>query len=538
MKILMIMPFDKAFDDVYVACESAVEEAKQLAKDAINHPRVNELQDIELYRVDEGHGAVDIMEDLLHHMREASLCIADISGNNPNVLWELGYAMALEKPVIIVSQEIEKAPFDVASFRKLPYDRGNLGESLVGPLANQISGVFRELPEVTAFPDELGFARTLAMSISSPAYFLDSDFNIRYMNEAAVAIFLADTGQSTGSWIKKSLVSFMNEFANRLKNLTEIERNLQIQKEKLWRNGESAHSQPLNVERIVLDTVRYGIVEMQKTGIAVRNVNDNRIVGWVVSFNCIKSDAPERLELYHDTHKAILENQVLCSVVTRKEERVCQDDIPRWKNFSMDQAEFDWASDYSEKQTSFEFMAKIMTSDKDRYGLSSVEYLTDIFFDYKNSEYLRLSCNGDIVALLRLHKNHNLRLYPDLDEDICLAIEDGQSFADAGIYFPIGTPSEQRLRLLGILLGNAAEKVDSVNLYAQVPKRLLSRYQEFGFAKAGKPFSCAGWQGQWCPIWVNNWHFAFAETLIAKEFRASFEMSRSRFANTNGGFSV
>jgi len=534
MHVLMIMPFDVKFNDVYGACERAVEKAKVSANSLETHPRADQLQRIELYRVDNGHGAVAIMDDLLKRMKESSLCIADISGNNPNVLWELGYAMALEKPVIIISQDVETAPFDVSTFRMLTYDRAKLEESLVNNLARQIAGVFRDLPEVLALPEEFGFARTLAMSMASPAYFLDAEFNIRYMNEAAVALFLADKGQSAGDWIGRSLVSFINEFSDRLLNLTEIEKNLQSQKESLWRSGKLLPAKPLNVERVVLDTCRYGIVEMQKTGIAVRNVNDNRITGWVVSFNCINSREPGRFEQFHENHKAILESQILCQSSAKapvSDVSIGVDDQSKWIDFSWTEAKFHWARSYAEKQASFEYMVRIMTTDESRYGLQSVRYLADDFFDYKNTEYLQITVDGVIKGLLRLHMKHNLLVYPELFSDISVAVNDGQGFADAGIYLPIGTPPEWRLQLLGRLLGSAVERAEAngvTNIYAQVPQKLLARYQEFGFSKAGNEFTCEGWQGTWVPIWVKNWGFTLVESVIANRFHTEFQQARAR----------
>jgi nucleoside 2-deoxyribosyltransferase len=532
MRILMIMPFEESFKDVHAACQQAVDSAKAHAGGEQPHPRADLLQEIELYRVDDGHGAVSIMDDLLKHMKESTLCIVDISGNNPNVLWELGYAMALEKPIIMLAQDVESAPFDVSAYRTLQYDRDNLSKTLVESLASEIAGVLEELPEVTAFPEEFGFARTLAMSMASPAYFLDADFNIRYMNEAAVALFLADKGQSAGDWVGRSLVSFINEFADRLLNLTEIEKNLQTQKETLWRRGNSLPAQPLNVERVVLDTNRYGIVEMQKTGIAVRDVNDNQITGWVVSFNCITSQEPERFEQFHENHKTILENRILCrglQTLPDENPEISSDVSLEFSEFDWEKAEYKWASSYSEKQESFEYMARIMTSDTGRYGLKSVECLTDDFFDYRNTEYLQLHVDDAIVGLLRLHMHHELDEYDNLESDVRTAIQDGQSFADAGIYFPIGTPSKQRLRLMGRLLGRAVEQAEIANvtnLYAQVPKKLLSRYEEFGFSKAGEVFTCQGWRGNWVPIWVNNWDFTTSDTDMARRFLDEFENER------------
>lgn len=42
-------------------------------------------------------------------------------GRNPNVLYELGIAQALDKPVILISREPEQLPIDIKSKRFLIY---------------------------------------------------------------------------------------------------------------------------------------------------------------------------------------------------------------------------------------------------------------------------------------------------------------------------------------------------------------------------------------------------------------------------------
>ena len=53
----------------------------------------------------------------------ADFIIADITGNNPNVMYELGFAMATGKNVIIISQDVHKAPSNLAGYLILQYDK-------------------------------------------------------------------------------------------------------------------------------------------------------------------------------------------------------------------------------------------------------------------------------------------------------------------------------------------------------------------------------------------------------------------------------
>jgi nucleoside 2-deoxyribosyltransferase len=67
------------------------------------------------YRVDRDDSAVVLVDALHEEIRSSAACLADISTNNPNVLYELGYAIALNKPVVIIcsTAAAERFPFDV-----------------------------------------------------------------------------------------------------------------------------------------------------------------------------------------------------------------------------------------------------------------------------------------------------------------------------------------------------------------------------------------------------------------------------------------
>jgi hypothetical protein len=54
---------------------------------------------------------------------ESKLILADLSGTNPNVFYELGLAHALTKPAILITESIEDIPFDLRALRVLEYDK-------------------------------------------------------------------------------------------------------------------------------------------------------------------------------------------------------------------------------------------------------------------------------------------------------------------------------------------------------------------------------------------------------------------------------
>jgi hypothetical protein len=79
----------------------------------------------------------DILEDIWQAINAADFVIADITGRNPNVLYELGIAHTLAKPVLILSREAIDIPIDLATRRVILY--GQQGEAWRDDLARMIS---------------------------------------------------------------------------------------------------------------------------------------------------------------------------------------------------------------------------------------------------------------------------------------------------------------------------------------------------------------------------------------------------------------
>lgn len=82
-------------------------------------------------RADETYGPGIIIADIERKILEAKAIIADITPNNPNVYWEVGYAHALHKPTILIAERDTKLPFDVSPFRTLFYDNTIAGKSKI-----------------------------------------------------------------------------------------------------------------------------------------------------------------------------------------------------------------------------------------------------------------------------------------------------------------------------------------------------------------------------------------------------------------------
>jgi hypothetical protein len=93
----VLMPFDSAFDDLYRF--GIKEPAEQLG--------------IVAERVDEQIYTESILERMYRQIDLADIIIADMSGQNPNVFYEVGYAHARLKLCILLTEKVSDIPFDL-----------------------------------------------------------------------------------------------------------------------------------------------------------------------------------------------------------------------------------------------------------------------------------------------------------------------------------------------------------------------------------------------------------------------------------------
>ena len=77
-------------------------------------------------RADEACSTQAIIHDIVGAIKAADVCIADITGRNPNVYYEIALAHSYGKRTIIIGQDIStpehQVAFDIAHLRRIPYD--------------------------------------------------------------------------------------------------------------------------------------------------------------------------------------------------------------------------------------------------------------------------------------------------------------------------------------------------------------------------------------------------------------------------------
>jgi uncharacterized membrane protein (DUF2068 family) len=96
-------------------------------------------------RADDFYTSGQIIEDVTQSIRTASLIIADVTPDNPNVFYELGFAHAIGKATVLLSdKKRERLPFDIAGFRTIFYDNTIGGKSSVETRLKQHLDAFRQ----------------------------------------------------------------------------------------------------------------------------------------------------------------------------------------------------------------------------------------------------------------------------------------------------------------------------------------------------------------------------------------------------------
>jgi hypothetical protein len=127
--VFVLMPFKDSFEDVYqFGIKQAVEECNLFCE-----------------RVDEQHFTEKIIDVVFNNIKRARFVIADMTGRNPNVFYEAGYAEALGKPIIYITQDpSSEIPFDLNQKPHLIYEgkinllKNYLKERLVGLIEKKV----------------------------------------------------------------------------------------------------------------------------------------------------------------------------------------------------------------------------------------------------------------------------------------------------------------------------------------------------------------------------------------------------------------
>ncbi len=101
----VLMPFEVAFDPVYEAIKAGAKNAHMQCE------RADAVRDNQA-----------VIEKIKKSIQRAGLIVADMTDNNPNVFYEIGYAHGLGKECLLITQTpSEDAPFDLRHLEHIKY---------------------------------------------------------------------------------------------------------------------------------------------------------------------------------------------------------------------------------------------------------------------------------------------------------------------------------------------------------------------------------------------------------------------------------
>ncbi|MBI5694367.1 MAG: hypothetical protein HZC51_01315 [Nitrospirae bacterium] len=104
-KAFVIMPFDNEFTKIYTdLIKPALEGAGYIVT-----------------RADSPIDQQNILHDIVHGIADSDLVVAELTSQNPNVLYELGLAHGLKRPTVLIAQSMEDVPFDLRTYRVIVY---------------------------------------------------------------------------------------------------------------------------------------------------------------------------------------------------------------------------------------------------------------------------------------------------------------------------------------------------------------------------------------------------------------------------------
>jgi formylglycine-generating enzyme required for sulfatase activity len=104
--VFVIMPFKPPFNDYYKS---------------VIRPAVSDAG-FEVTRSDEIYGTRAFIQKIWSGILRAEAIIAEMTGSNPNVLYELGLSHAIGRKVIMVTQNIDNVPSDLRHINCIVYD--------------------------------------------------------------------------------------------------------------------------------------------------------------------------------------------------------------------------------------------------------------------------------------------------------------------------------------------------------------------------------------------------------------------------------
>ena len=125
--VSVMMPMHREFDNVYSAIRTAVE-----------------ALGVKCRRADDVWESEAVMQDVVNLICRSQAVIADCSGRNPNVFYEMGVAHTIGREVVPITQSKSDVPFDIQHLRYIEYLNNREGRSdLIEQLSDRIEALIQ-----------------------------------------------------------------------------------------------------------------------------------------------------------------------------------------------------------------------------------------------------------------------------------------------------------------------------------------------------------------------------------------------------------
>lgn len=125
-----------------------------------------EVMGFDCKRVDDFYGSRPILRDILKSIEGAKFILADLSGRNPNVFFEVGISHALGKDILLLTQDLNDIPAHLRTLRCVLYERSQAGAAKLMPI---LEGAVREIQEINHplffFKKDFGFTPRYCLAL-------------------------------------------------------------------------------------------------------------------------------------------------------------------------------------------------------------------------------------------------------------------------------------------------------------------------------------------------------------------------------------
>ena len=126
--VSVMMPFDTKFNPVLSAIRAACE--------------THELNCLRAYNIWKENAIIDEIFSLICR---SGIVVCDLTDRNPNVLYEMGIAQTIGKPVVMITQHDSDIPFDVKHHRYLKYLNNDQGRTeMKDALADRLATIWSQ----------------------------------------------------------------------------------------------------------------------------------------------------------------------------------------------------------------------------------------------------------------------------------------------------------------------------------------------------------------------------------------------------------